>query len=74
MNKKYNYHIAFTGGRGTFIATEDGYGLLKNYSDHNTEKNFIDSNSNIPFFMFIENEKFDKKSYYISSIPGFSLC
>ena len=62
QNKIYN--VILSG----YKTVEDAYGLLKSFLDYNIGIGYIIDNSNYPFFIFVENEKFNKKklySYYI---------
>ena len=43
---------------------KDGYGLLKSFLDYNINEGYYFDNSNYPFFIFIENENFNKKKLY----------
>ena len=43
---------------------ENAYGLLKSFLDYNSQQEFCFDSSNYPFFLFIENNKLNKKSLY----------
>ena len=43
---------------------EEAYGLLKSFLDYNINEGCYFDNSNYPFFIFIENEKLNKKTLY----------
>ena len=43
---------------------EEAYGLLKSFLDYNINEGFYFDNSNYPFFIFIENENFNKNKLY----------
>ena len=58
------YNVILSGHK----TVEKAYGLLKSFLDYNNENGYYFDNSNYPFFLFIENENFNKKklySYYI---------
>jgi GTPase Era involved in 16S rRNA processing len=57
-NKLYN---VIASGHKT---VEDAFGLLKSFLDYNIEIGYYFDNSNYPFFLFVENENFDKKKLY----------
>ena len=57
-NKFYNTILS---GHKT---VEEAYGLLKSFLDYNIKENYCFDNSNYPFFIFLENEKLNKKSLY----------
>ena len=54
-----SYNVILSGHK----AVEDAYGLLKSFIDYNLKYNYI-ANSDYPFFIFIENENFNKKKLY----------
>ena len=57
-NKLYN--VILSGHK----SIEDAYGLLKSFIDYNIKQGFCIDSSNIPFFIFIENENLNKKKLY----------
>ena len=57
-NKFYNTILS---GHKT---VEEAYGLLKSFLDYNIKENYCFDNSNYPFFIFLENEKLNKKTLY----------
>ena len=57
-NKFYNTILS---GHKT---VEEAYGLLKSFLDYNINEGCYFDNSNYPFFIFIENEKLNKKTLY----------
>ena len=66
INKKNCYNVILSGHK----TVEDGYGLLKSFLNYNIEKEYCFDNSNYPFFLFIENEKFNKKKLYAHYIEN----
>ena len=64
--KKCLYNVILSGHK----TVEDGYGLLKAFLNYNFEKEYYFDNSNYPFFLFIENEKFNKKKLYAHYIEN----
>ena len=54
------YNVILSGHK----TVEDAYGLLKSFLDYNVENNYEITNSNYPFFIFIENENLNKKKLY----------
>ena len=57
-NKLYNVILS---GHNT---VENAYRLLKSFLDYNIEHGFCFDSSNYPFFVFLENEKLNKKKLY----------
>ena len=57
-NKFYNTILS---GHKT---VEEAYGLLKSFLDYNIKENYCFDNSDYPFFIFLENEKLNKKTLY----------
>ena len=53
------YNVILSGHK----TVEDAYGLLKSFKDYNIENDYF-SNSDYPFFIFIENENLNKKKLY----------
>ena len=64
--KKCLYNVILSGHN----TVEDGFGLLKSFLNYNIEKEYCFDNSNYPFFLFIENEKFNKKKLYAHYIEN----
>ena len=60
INNNILYNVILSGHK----TIEDAYGLLKKYLDYNIESGYCFDNSNYPFFLFIENEKLNKKKLY----------
>ena len=54
------YNVILSGHK----TVEDAYRLLKSFLEYNMRELYYIDNANYPFFMFIENEKFDKKKLY----------
>ena len=62
-NNIEDYHLFNTilSGHKT---VEEAYELLKSFLDYNIKENYCFDNSNYPFFIFLENEKLNKKTLY----------
>ena len=56
-----------------FKTKEDGFKLLRYFIEKNSEEKTISNSSGYPFFMFLNNEHFNKKilcSYYLDNISN----
>ena len=62
-NNIEDYHLFNTilSGHKT---VEEAYVLLKSFLDYNIKENYCFDNSDYPFFIFLENEKLNKKTLY----------
>ena len=60
IEKDHLYNAILSGHK----TVEEAYGLLKSFLDYNIKENYCFDNSNYPFFIFLENEKLNKKTLY----------
>ena len=60
IEKDHLYNVILSGHK----TVEEAYGLLKSFLDYNIKEEYYFDNSNYPFFIFLENEKLNKKTLY----------